>query len=72
MPLRSTSAKHRANWVPLTGHAYLSGSQMQLVFPSEKLMELLSGIGAKIASLQPLTASLEKYKSIAIGFNFSK
>ena len=26
----------------------------------------------KIASLQPLTASLEKYKSIAIGFNFSK
>ena len=51
---------------------YLSGSQMQLVFPSEKLMELLSGIGAKIASLQPLTASLEKYKSIAIGFNFSK
>lgn len=43
---------------------------MQLVFPSEKLMELLSGIGAKIASLQPLTASLEKYKSIAIGFNF--
>ena len=56
----------------LTGHAYLSGSQMQLVFPSEKLMELLSGIGAKIASLQPLTASLEKYKSIAIGFNFSK
>lgn len=57
---------------PLTGHAYLSGSQMQLVFPSEKLMELLSGIGAKIASLQTLTASLEKYKSIAIGFNFSK
>ena len=56
----------------LTGHAYLSGSQMQLVFPSEKLMELLSGIGAKIASLQTLTASLEKYKSIAIGFNFSK
>ena len=52
--------------------SYLSGSQMQLVFPSEKLMELLSGIGAKIASLQPLTASLEKYKSIAIGFNFSK
>ena len=31
----------------LTGHAYLSGSQMQLVFPSEKFMELLSGIGAK-------------------------
>ena len=74
---RKTEARERACllWAeayPSTGHAYLSGSQMQLVFPSEKLMELLSGIGAKIASLQPLTASLEKYKSIAIGFNFSK
>ena len=36
------------------------------------IRDRLSGIGAKIASLQPLTASLEKYKSIAIGFNFSK
>ena len=31
----------------LTGHAYLSGSQMQLVFPSEKLMEPALGNRSK-------------------------
>lgn len=56
----------------LTGRAYLSGAQMQLVFPSEKLMDLITGLGAKISSLKTLTASLEKYRSIALGFNFSK
>lgn len=56
----------------LNGHAYLSGTQMQLVFPSEKLLELVSGLGAKVSSLRSLTSALDKYKSIAIGFNFSK
>lgn len=56
----------------LTGHAYLSGSDMQMVFPSEKLLQLITALGEKVPTLSTATKALAGYKDVALGFKFSK
>ena len=55
-----------------TGHVYLSGSELQLVFPVTKLVEMISAVGSKVSSLQTIASLLEKYKGVYIGFAFVK
>lgn len=56
----------------LTGHAYISGSELQLVFPVTKLVEMVTVIGSKVSSLQTVAKLLEKYKEVYLGFAFEK
>lgn len=56
----------------LTGHVYISGSELQLVFPVTKLVEVVTAIGSKVSSLQTIAAMLEKYKEVYLGFAFTK
>ena len=56
----------------LTGHAYISGSELQLVFPVTKLVDVITAIGSKISSLQTVASLLEKYKEVYLGFAFTK
>lgn len=56
----------------IQGNAYISGSELELVFPMTKLVELVSKLGSKISSLASISAMLEKYKNVYVGFAFEK
>ncbi len=65
-------AKGKINLGTVEGHAYLDGRALQLVFPVTKLVNMVSTLGSKISSLSTVTALLEKYKDVYIGFAFQK
>ena len=56
----------------MTGHVYLSGSELQLVFPVTKVVQAVTAIGSKVSSLQTVASLLEKYKEVYVGFAFAK
>ena len=64
--------KTKFNRGSLTGHADISGSELQLVFPVTKLVDVITAIGSKISSLQTVASLLEKYKEVYVGFAFTK
>jgi len=56
----------------LSGHAYISGNELQLVFPITKLVGLVTTLGSKVSSLQTIAKLLDKYENVYIGFAFGK
>ncbi len=56
----------------MNGHAYISGTNLQLVFPITKLVNLMTALGSKISSFSTITTMLKKYENVYIGFAFSK
>ena len=66
------SSGSKFNLGTLNGHVYLSGSELQLVFPVTKLVNVITAIGSKVSSLQTIASLLEKYKEVYIGFAFAK
>lgn len=65
-------AKGKLNLGTIPGHAYISGDQLQLVFPVTKLVEMVSAMGSHVSSLSAVTTLLEKYKNVYLGFAFKK
>ncbi len=65
-------AKGTYNLGTVEGHAYVSGTDLQLVFPVTKLVKMISALGSKISSLATLTKLLESYENVYIGFEFTK
>lgn len=65
-------AKGKLNLGTMNGYAYISGSNLDLVFPVDKLVKMVTTLGAKISSLATVTTMLAKYDSVMIGFEFSK
>lgn len=65
-------AAGKFNLGTLNGHAYISGSNLDMVFPADKLVGMITALGARISSLNTLTSLLKKYDSVMIGFKFSK
>lgn len=65
-------AAGKINLGTVNGNAYISGADLDLVFPADKLLDIVTKLGAKISSLASLTAMLEKYDSVMVGFKFSK
>lgn len=55
-----------------TGYAYVSGGNLQLVFPVDKLMSFVTAVGSKVSSLSTLSSLLQKYDNVNLGFEFSK
>ncbi len=56
----------------MPGHAYLSGTELQIVFPVTKLVDMITAIGSRVSSLSNVTKLLKKYENVYIGFEFSK
>lgn len=56
----------------ISGYAFLNGTSLDLVFPFEKLMTLLTKLGSQISALNTVTSLLNNYDNIMIGFEFSK
>lgn len=65
-------AKGKYDLGTVEGHACISGSELQLVFPVTKLAEMISALGSKIPSLASLCKLLDKYENVYIGFAFAK
>jgi hypothetical protein len=56
----------------INAYAYINGSNLQLLFPMDKLLSLLSSLGSANSSLATITSLLKSYDSVKIGFEFSK
>lgn len=65
-------AKGKLDLGSIPGHAYISGTDLSLVFPVTKLVHIVTQLGSKVESLSSVTTLLEKYKNVYIGFAFSK
>lgn len=68
--LHFASGKFNLGTVP--GHAYISGSDLQIVFPVTRLVELVTAIGSKVSALSTVASLLKKYENVYAGFAFSK
>lgn len=68
--LQFSSSKFKLGTV--SGRAYISGSELQLVFPVTNLVELVTKLGSSISSLKTITSLLENYDEIYLGFGFTK
>lgn len=55
-----------------TGYAYISGSNLELVFPVDKLVNLMKLVGSKISALSTVTSLLENVDNAYLGFAFAK
>ena len=62
--------KGTCNLGTVEGYAYVSGPELQLVFPVTKLVKMISALGSKISSLSALSKLLDKYENVYIGFGF--
>lgn len=56
----------------ISGFAYISGTNLDLVFSVDKLVGLITTLGAKISSLATVTALLKSYDSVMLGFEFTR
>lgn len=65
-------AKGKINLGSVPGHAYISGTELVLVFPVTRLVEMMTTLGSRISSLSTAAALLSKYKDVYVGFAFSK
>lgn len=68
--LQFTNSKFKLG--KFSGKAYISGSELQLVFPVTKLVDLVTKLGSSIASLNTITTLLENYEEVYLGFGFAK
>lgn len=56
----------------INAYAYMNGGNLQILFPMDKLLTLLSSLGSASGSLSTITSMLKSYDSVKIGFEFSK
>lgn len=56
----------------VAGRAYLSGSELQLLFPITRLLELDQSVSSQASSLEAVSTLLSSYKDLYIGFAFER
>lgn len=56
----------------IPAYAYMNGTNLQIVFPMDKLLSILTSLGSSIDQLSTITTLLSKYDSVKIGFEFAK
>jgi autotransporter translocation and assembly factor TamB len=71
------AAKHRievtvAKAASIGGNVYLSGTELMLVFPITKAVEMITSLGDNVSSLESISKLLEGYDNIYAGAKFSK
>lgn len=70
MSLKYTSGLMNLGAIP--AYAYMNGENLQLVFPMDKLLSVITTLGSNLGSLSSITDLLKNYDSIKIGFEFAK
>ena len=56
----------------IPAYAYLNGEKLQIVFPMDKLLNVVTTLGSSVESLSIVTELLKNYDSVKVGFEFSK
>lgn len=56
----------------VAGRAYLSGSELQVLFPITRLLELAQSVSSQASSLEAVSTLLSSYKDLYIGFAFER
>lgn len=60
----------------LNGKAYLSGTDLQIVFPATRLLKMVEALGQKLAALNATAAAVSalagKFDGLYLGFEFKK
>lgn len=63
------------NKISVTGYAFISGTELQMVFSMEKLISFVSALGSSIsnnATLASISKMLNEYKEAKFGLQFKK
>ena len=68
----TTAAASLVNMGSIPAYAYMNGEKLQIVFPMDKLLTLITSLGSSVESLTTITELLKSYNSMKIGFEFSK
>lgn len=68
--LRFTKGKYDLCTVP--GHAYISGSELQVVFPVTRVVDMITAVGEHITALSTVSQLLESYDNVYVGFRFDR
>ncbi|MCH5330372.1 MAG: DUF4923 family protein [Alistipes sp.] len=55
-----------------SGRAYINGTQLELVFPARKLVDLVVALGSKVSALSSVVSMFEKFENAYIGFAFER
>ena len=55
-----------------SGYAYISGTNLEIVFPVNKLVSFVKAVGAKVSSLSTISAMLDKVEDAYMGFAFAR
>ena len=56
----------------MKGNVYLEGETLKLVFDCPRLISFVKTLGAKVSMLSSVTAVLDSYDSVMLGFGFKK
>ena len=56
----------------INAYAYMTGGDLQILFPMDNLLKVLTSLGSASGSLATITTLLKSYDSVKVGFEFSK
>ena len=56
----------------INAYAYMTGGDLQILFPMDNLLKVLTSLGSASGSLATITMLLKSYDSVKVGFEFSK
>lgn len=56
----------------INAYAYMTGGDLQILFPMDNLLKMLSSLGSGSGTLSTIMSLLKNYDSVKIGFEFSK
>ena len=68
----TTTAASLVNLGSIPAYAFMNGANLQVVFPMDKLLTVITSLGSNIDSLATITELLKSYKSVKVGFEFTK
>jgi hypothetical protein len=56
----------------INAYAYMTGGDLQILFPMDNLLKVLTSLGSASGTLATITTLLKSYDSVKVGFEFSK
>ena len=56
----------------INGYAYIDGTQLELLFPVDKLVSFATLLGSKISAFSSISKLLVQYDEVQLGFAFGK
>jgi hypothetical protein len=68
----TNAAASLVNMGAIPAYAYMNGDKLQIVFPMDKLLNVITSLGSSVESLSTITELFKSYDSMKIGFEFTR